>query len=324
VRAKVKSIDQLQEYLTQLRTEKALADGDEQARADVSVDGHVGNAPKGTVGITKRLFIPVPPTKEDGKQIVNDPIEKAKRFLDSTKARLVGPFSSAQPSCIMDGLFLIPQSKAQAYKEEIDAAAAKLILEYLPEIETGYEQAIEIARTAPLLRGGLGPLFDRGDYLSAEDFCAGFKIEMMPLKLEVPDNVERELREQFSAQLNAKFAAAEDEIGAALRQQAVDLFDHLRESLTPGEDGKPKKFHATAVENIRSFMANFADRNMFGDSDLSSIVEQARAVLGGVNVENIRKDGGVRDALAARVGEIKGQLDRLVTVQTSRKLDFSD
>ena len=321
-RAKVRSVNLLQEYLTKLRSEQQAAQG---VNAQVAIDGvSMGEAPKGTVGITKRLFIPVAPSKEDGKQVVNDPVEKANRFLSSVKERLCGRFGAAQPSRIMDGLFVLPEGKVQAYKEEIEAAQARLTLEFLPEIENGYEDAIHRAESEPLIKGGLGPLFSRGDYLSAQDFCASFEIDVLWLKLGVPDNLPKELQDQFRAEFQAKAQAAQEEIFTALRVQFADLIAHAQEVLTPGDDGKAKKFHASTLDNIRSFTAIFQDRNIFNDESLAALVEQARTVLTGVDLEAIRKDGGVRDQAARAFGEIKNNLDKLVTVQTSRKFDFSD
>jgi hypothetical protein len=324
-RAKVRSIDALQTYISQYHAEimQARAAGTLTTAAAPAVD-NLGDAANGTVKSTKALFIPIPATKENGRQVILDPVEKANRFLSDVKARLCGRFGIAQPSRIMDGLFVLPEGKVGAYKEEIEAAQQRLALEFLPEIMADYDAAIDRARTAPLRLGGLGPLFDAGDYLSAEDFIGAFKIDCLWLKLGVPDNLPKELQDQFRADFNTRAQEAQEEIFAALRAQFQALIAHAQEVLTPGADGKAKKFHASSLENIRQFTAVFADRDLFNDTELQGLVAQARTVLTGIDADKLRSNGNVRDQAAASFGTIRAELDKLVTVQTSRKYDFSE
>lgn len=317
VRAKVRMGPALQEYIDVLNAK----DGEQVL--DRAIDGMtVGD--KSALGVTKRLFIPLPPTKESGVQIINDPYERACRFLSEVKGTLTGRFGKAQPSKIMDGLFVLPETAVAEYREEVNAAKARLEMEYLPAIETDYEAAIERAQTTPVKRGGLGPLFSRGDYAPVGDFLAAFQIDCLWLKLGVPEGLPEALRAEFSEELHGRFAQAEEEIFTTLRTQFAELIEHAADILTPGEDGKPKKFQASTLENIGQFIAVFQDRNIFCDDQLQAVVEQARALMTGVSAEKIRKDGSVREEAARRFGEIRQQLDGLVTIQAGRKFRLAE
>ena len=323
-RAKIRSNEALSQYIDALKAEIKEAQGrgedTTQDREMVAVDG-AGS--KGTVNATKRLFIPIAATKENGRQVINDPIDRTVKFLSDMKTRLTGRFSSARPSGIMDGLFVLAENKVQQYTEEIDAVKSRLELEYLPDVENGYEEAIERARTTPLRRGGLGPLFNRADYLPVSEFVEAFKIDVLWLKLSAADNVSEELKARFREDLTRRASDATEELLTALRVEMQGLFTHAVEVLTPGEDGKTKKFHESSLENIKSFLAVFQDRDLFNDDKLAPIVEQARRVITGISAEDVRKSASVREAAAASFSEIKAQLDGIVTVQAGRKFDLS-
>jgi hypothetical protein len=317
VRAKVRSQVKLQEYLDALNAK------DGEAVTDRAIEGAAGGN-GAAINVTKRLFIPVPPGKEAGVKVINDPYDRAVSFLGETKSRLFGRFGKAQPSHIMDGLFILPESAVAEYREEIAAAKARLEMEFLPAIEADYETAIERARSTPVKRGGLGPLFEEQDYAPLGDFLSAFGIDVLWLSLGVPDNLPKELQEEFAADFRARHAAASEEIFTALRTQFAGLIDHAAEVLTPGEDGKPRRFQASTLENIQRFCAVFQDRNLFGDDELQNLVDQARGLMTGISADKIRQSGDVRDAAAARFAEIKTALDSLVTVQAGRKFRLED
>ena len=309
LRAKIKSLPKLQEYFTALKREidTARAAGLEP-RGVAMVEGATAGA-KNPVGATHALFIPVPATKKDGRQIINDPVIRACRFLDDTKRRLCGPFSKARPSGIFDGVFVIRETLVDEYEEEIAAAMSALRLEYLPDVETGYEESITRAETAPLLDGGLGPLFDRHDYEDRETFLSRFSISMFETKLGVPANIAENAAEEIKQGLRAEFLA---------------LIDHARGILQPGEDGKLRRFHESSLEKIRAFCAAFDSNNLFSDTELAAVVAQARASMEGVNAEAVKSDAAFRGQVTQRFDAIRASLDPLVTTAAGRRFNLAE
>ena len=121
--------------------------------------------------------------------------------------------------------------------------------------------------------------------------------------------VERELRRaKASAQLLA------DEIRDGMRVAFAQLIDKATEMLKP-EAGEKKVFRGEALDRINEFLGAFATRNVAGDSDLAQLVEQARGVLKGVDVEALRdaKDKAPRVKLGEALAQVQANLKTLVT-----------
>ncbi len=99
-----------------------------------------------------------------------------------------------------------------------------------------------------------------------------------------------------------------------------DLVDHLIERLQPGEDGKRKKFHASNVQNISTFLDNFQIRNVTDDAELAQLVEVSKQLLSGVSPDDLRKNEVDRECLTKGFGKVKEFLDTMVETAGSRKI----
>ena len=317
VTVKIKSMTKLDEYVSKLKEESGGI-----FKADTL--GVVIPSGANAVAATKRIFIKVPADKENGRQVIRDPIDKATKYLSEVKSRLTGRFGVAQPSRIMDGLYVLPESQVGAFQDEIEAAKSKLTLDFIPEIESEYDAMIERAQNSKLADGGLGPLFNRGDYPSAEEFCKAFGIDALWLKLGVPDNLPAELQAQFKADFERRTTEATEEIFTALRVQFAELIEHAADVLKPGEDGKAKKFNTSTLENIKAFSAVFEQRNIFGDAELQTLVEKARALMTGMDTDKIRKSQEVRELAQRKFAEIKTEIDKMIVTVPSRKFNLDE
>jgi hypothetical protein len=102
-----------------------------------------------------------------------------------------------------------------------------------------------------------------------------------------------------------------------------DLVNHLVEVLTPDDDGKPRKFHATTVSKLTDFLENFAIRNVTDDKVLASIVDSAKSLLSGVDVKDLRGNEAIRDNVQKSFAMVKECLDGLVQESGSRMMDLS-
>lgn len=126
--------------------------------------------------------------------------------------------------------------------------------------------------------------------------------------------VERELkRAKASAQ------ALAEEIRDGMRVAFAELVTKAAEMLKP-TSGEKKVFRGEALERIQDFLGTFATRNVAGDSDLAQVVEKARAVLSGVDVDALReaKDKAPREALGKALGEVQATLATLVATPRRR------
>jgi hypothetical protein len=68
----------------------------------------------------------------------------------------------------------------------------------------------------------------------------------------------------------------------------------------------------------------FSKRNVLGDAELAEMVEQAKGVLEGVDVKDLRNDGKFRADIGQQMVEVKERLDSLLVNAPSRKISFDD
>jgi hypothetical protein len=93
--------------------------------------------------------------------------------------------------------------------------------------------------------------------------------------------------------------------------------------LTPGPDGKYKKFYDSTLTNLKEFMSTFSARNIVEDKELEDLVTKAQGILEGADVTKLRDGEMFKQAVAGKMKEVKETLSTLVTTR-SRKFNFSE
>ncbi len=66
------------------------------------------------------------------------------------------------------------------------------------------------------------------------------------------------------------------------------LVSHLTERLSGSDDGKPKVFRDSAVENLSEFFTRFRQLNVGNNAQLDELVAQAQRVIRGVEPQQLR------------------------------------
>jgi hypothetical protein len=186
-----------------------------------------------------------------------------------------------------------------------------------------YSAAKERARTAPLLDGGLGPLYNPNDYPGLGEISQGFGIDRRWVALGVPEGLPPELREQAAEELRADLRNAAETIKDSLAQGLSELINHAKEVLEvkPGE--KPKIVKESLIGNVLQFCEVFQLRNTQGDEQLAALVNEAKAALTGVDPEKCRKFAHIRSHAAEKFAELSGKIDSLITTRKSRHFDLT-
>lgn len=256
----------------------------------------------------------------------SEALDAINEALDDLKDKLIGKNRGiAQPSYVFKGFYTIKKSfvpRAEAMAAEVQA---KLEKELRPAFRSDYDAAKERARTLPVRKGGLGPIFDPTDYPPAETAAARFWFEVNYLNLRVEDDIPEEVKAAKQAEWIAKREAGFSKMMEALRLSFAALIDHAVEKLTvlPGE--KPKVFRDTTIENIKDFISSFSAKN-FGDSALEDLVNRAQEIvsMGDSDPERLRKSLSARDNIANQFQKVQAALDTMITDRKSRKFDFSE
>jgi hypothetical protein len=113
------------------------------------------------------------------------------------------------------------------------------------------------------------------------------------------------------------------EIRDGLRVAFGQLIDRATDMLKPGEDGERRVFRGENLARIQEFLAVFDSKNVVGDGDLAQVVAQARGILAGVSIDDLRtaKDKEAqRDKLGTALEEVQKALAPMVQAAPRRRI----
>lgn len=180
-------------------------------------------------------------------------------------------------------------------------------------------------RTASQAR--LGDLFNPADYPDSID--KQFALQWDFPSVEPPSylrDLNPDLYEAEAKRVQQRFesalALAEDAFAAELQGLVTHLVDKL--SSEAEADGKPKVFRNTAVSNLTEFFARFQQMNVRGNSELTALVQKAQQAVDGVDPNELRKNGTLKDAIASKMAEVKQALDTMVQDAPTRAIELED
>ena len=165
--------------------------------------------------------------------------------------------------------------------------------------------------------------YNAADYPTLDEVERSFGMSWQFISFGVPHQIEA-IAPAIFAEERAKAAAelreAAGDIQQLMRSTLSELVAHLRDSLTPGADGKRKRFFDTTVTHLTDFLRYFDDRNVVRDSELKQIVDQARSMLHGVDVEALKNTDAVRQKIQRDMSDIATRLAPMVTRVPSRAI----
>jgi hypothetical protein len=98
------------------------------------------------------------------------------------------------------------------------------------------------------------------------------------------------------------------------------LVSHLTERLSGGDDGKPKVFRDSAVENLREFFTRFQQLNIRSNADLDTVVDQARRILNGVEPQQLRDNASRRQQIASQLAAVQASVDGMLVDRPRRTI----
>ena len=318
-RAVVKSPAALAEYLDALNAPEPLDDGTQQA-LPAMIDAPPTN---GTNGKVKKTG-----STTTSKRLVRcEAYDKLREFLTATKNQILDNY--AVPSVLGPGWYRVRLDKVAEIDSLIKTAQKALVERkrdgspgFLPAFLTAYPEAIDAARSAPVKKGGLGPLFVEADYPTPEEVAERFSVDANWWGLTVPDQLPPEIRQAQIEKGQAQIAEEFSTMRQTLRAGLAELIEHLleRTKQEPGE--KPKIFRNSLVENFVQFLNVFENKNLTNDDELAAQVQRAKIILADVSPDKLRKDDDLRKRVTAGMASLKNAVDAMVTEGTSRTFDF--
>jgi hypothetical protein len=128
------------------------------------------------------------------------------------------------------------------------------------------------------------------------------------------------LFEEESRRVTARFEEAVQLAEQAFTEELSRLVSHLTERLSGTDDGKPKVFRDTAVENLRDFFERFRHLNVRSNDQLDALVVDAQQIVSGVRPQQLRDSQPLRQQIATQLSTVQATLDGLLVDRPRRNL----
>ena len=141
--------------------------------------------------------------------------------------------------------------------------------------------------------------------------------------MEPPDYLQQlnpELYEQECQRVQARFDEAVKLAEEAFIAELAKLVSHLTERLSGQEDGKPRVFRDSMVENLTEFFGRFRQLNVRSNEQLDQLVADAQRVIHGVDAQDLRDNQGLRQHVATEMSRVQSVLDGLLVDRPRRNI----
>jgi len=280
------------------------------------------------LGISKQ----VNPGAFDTGDVSKDWISITKKLIDCDEYKVLDRFDAnvyqymkarCLPSVLRRGIYLCPIEILQQVDAELEQKRAQrdVLIEKFLEV---YPAAVERAKKS------LDKVFNDLDYPSVKQAKNEFSFNVRYISFGVPQSlrqIDKEIFARESERARQEWVVALEAIQKLLRENMLELVNHMVDRLTPDKDGNSKKFTGTLVPNMTEFLNSFDPRNVAEDADLKKIVDKAKNLLKGVeSTEALKDNNELRDSVQKGFSKLQAELGKFVTVEkkAKRKIRFDD
>lgn len=239
-------------------------------------------------------------------------------YMDKAKAWVM---DRCVRSYLENGLFAVKLDMVDEIDGFLREANEALKQEFIPMLQADYEDAKERSRTD----AELGRFYREEDYPTKKELAGLFSFEWRWITLEVAKDLPPEIRKREIAKMKQAISEAQAEIVLALREGFGEVVRRMIERLGKEDDGTPKKFKDTLVENFNNFFDTFDARNLMNDAELAAVVTNAKSILRGIAPEALRKNMTLRGNVQQEMISVKTIVDELIKdAPVRRKLNFEE
>ncbi len=248
-----------------------------------------------------------------GKKLI-DTSDPSFRAVTAVRSQASAYFKGVSLPYPEPGIRLVQRDALAAIDEKMRDFRGQLA-DAVSELEDRFDELKHEARQR------LGDLYDESDYPVSLDGL--FEIGWDFPSVEPPDYLRRLNPELYQAECNrirARFDEAVTLAETAFSEELGKLVEHLAERLSGGEDGKPKVFRNSAIENFEEFFERFQRLNIRSSEDLEEVVQSARSLVGGVQPQQLRDSEAVRERMRKGLQRVQSSLDDLTTDRPRRRI----
>ena len=212
------------------------------------------------------------------------------------------------------GIRLIRQEDIGSFDVQMTTLKAELD-EAVERLDQHYGELRSAARDR------LGRLFNPTDYPQSLRglFAASWDFP----SIEPPPYLQQlspQLYEQECQRVQARFDEAVQLAEQAFTDELAKLVSHLTERLSGQEDGKPKVFRDSAVENLTEFFERFRHLNVRSNEQLDGLVAQAQRTIRGVEPQQLRDSANLRQQVATQLAGVQATLDGMLVDRPRRNI----
>jgi len=253
-----------------------------------------------------------------------DSLSAGKKLLDTqhpnfkavtaVKNKAVGFWKSLTLPFPEGGVRLIRQDRV----EEFDIQMREFQAELAEAVSTLDRHYAELKSAA---RDRLGTLFNESDYPASLDGM--FSIAWDFPSVEPPNYLQQlnpELYEQECQRVQQRFDEAIRLAEEAFIAELAKLVSHLTDRLSGSEDGKPKIFRDSAVDNLTEFFERFKSLNVHSSEQLDNLVSDAQRIVSGVEPQALRDSGVLRQHVTTELSRVQSVLDGLLVDRPRRNI----
>ncbi len=103
--------------------------------------------------------------------------------------------------------------------------------------------------------------------------------------------------------------------------QFAAVITHLTERITgTNDDGTPKVFRDTAVQNLDEFFDRFRSLNVRSNQQLDDLVAQAQRAVRNVGAQDLRDSEATRNTVANQLSRVQASLDAMLVDRPRRRI----
>lgn len=248
-----------------------------------------------------------------GKRLLDTshPVYKA---VTAVRGRVIGFWKAMSLPFPEPGLRLIRQDRIEEFATKMREFQEELA-EAVESLDRHYS---ELKATA---RQRLGSLFNAGDY--PQSLRSMFSVEFDFPSVQPPDYLQElnpQLYEEECRRVQSRFDEAVRLAEEAFTTELARLVSHLTERLSGHDDGKPKTFRDSTLENLTDFFRRFQELNVRSSEQLDQLVIQAQQVIRGVEPQDLRDNAGLRQHVATEMSRVESALDGLLVDRPRRNI----
>jgi hypothetical protein len=248
-----------------------------------------------------------------GKKLI-DTRHPAFKAVTSVRGRIVSYWRGISLPYPEPGIRLIQQDDVGPVNMHLTTLKADL-QEALLNLDAEYSALKRAARER------LGTLYNSADY--PESLRGLFDVTWDFPSVEPPPYLQRlspELYERECHRVSAQFDQAVGLAEEAFLDELSHLVSHLTDRLSGSDDGKPKIFRDSAVENLTGFFERFRRLNIRSNQELDEVVSQAQRVVRGVEPQQLRDNQSLRQRIVGQLSGVQSVVDGLLVDRPRRNI----